>query len=99
MMAFEEQAVLHYPVEKEGDQVEAVVSSLVEVQKVVLAREGPSFQEEQAGWQFQVVAAYQLEAEVEGTEIFQGVIHQAEKLGPWQVRDLKAVVLKVVEVI
>lgn len=79
--------------------MEAVVSSLVEVQKVVLAREGPSFQEEQAGWQFQVVAAYLLEAGVEGTEIFQEVIHQVEKLGPWQVQDLKAVVVEVVEVI
>lgn len=79
--------------------MEGVVSSLVEVQKVVLAREGPSFQEEQAGWQFQVVAAYQLEAGVEGTEIFQEVIHQAAKLGPWQVQDLKVVAVEVVEVI
>lgn len=79
--------------------MEVVVSSLVEeVQKVVLAREGPSFQEEQAGWQFQVVAAYQLEEGVEGTEIFQEVIHQADKLGPWQVQDLKGAV-EVVEVI
>lgn len=62
--------------------MEEVVSSLVEVQKVVWAREGPSFQEEQAGWKFQVVDAYQLEAGVEGTEIFQEVIHQAAKLGP-----------------
>lgn len=79
--------------------MEEVVSSLVEVQKVVLAREGPSFQEEKAGWQFQVVAAYQLEAGVEGTEIFQEVIHQAAKLGPWQVQDLKVVAGEVVEVI
>lgn len=79
--------------------MEEVVSSLVEVQKVVLAREGPSFQEEQAGWKFQVEAAYQLEAGVEGTEIFQEVIHQAAKLGPWQVQDLKVVAVEVVEVI
>lgn len=85
--------------------MEAVVSSLVEVlqevQKVVLAREGPSpsFQVEQAGWQFQGVAAYQLEVGVEGTEIFQEVIHQAAKLGPWQVQDLKVVAVEVVEVI
>lgn len=83
--------------------MEAVVSSLVEVlqevQKVVLAREGPSFQVEQAGWQFQGVASYQLEVGVEGTEIFQEVIHQAAKLGPWQVQDLKVVAVEVVEVI
>lgn len=35
---------------------------------------------------------------VEGTEIFQEVIHQADKLGPWQVQDLKGAV-EVVEVI